>query len=383
MSDVMLKQMRNEETLVSKEISKAITTALNSKDTIKKADEINSTSGGWPYKPSKEMLKLYGKSTVAAWKKLKPKYKNFAVSMSVNSPSNSPPTVTAEAVFDGEWRGGKSVMISTGDTILSLAKKIYGYEGYANQVFEANAKVLGKSCRVLPAGFGLEFPSIWVPNWRNEPKVCAVPYVSKKAVKVKLPAMQTTVDISNKAAATLFFGNAIVMVELEGKAETVAQKKGDIDASFNLKAYEAELKKGFGPLEGGFKVGVKGGSSGSLVLKVFSTKIGGLKFSGNVKLLEGAFEIALGSQPFTTVSKGITLTGTIILTAKIRILPNPKHRKKSPAKESFKFEVSAKEVAVVVVCVVVLAAGGWAIVAGAGAAKVVFIGGSALFLAAS
>ncbi len=369
MSDVILKQMKKEEELVSKEISKVITAALNSKDTIKKADEINGMCGGWPYAPTREMLKLYGKASEAAWKKIKPGYKNFNVSISINSTANKPPTATVQAIFDGEWRGGKSMMVSSGDTIQSLCKSVYGFESYADQVYEANAKALGKSCKVLPAGFGLEFPDIWVPNWKDAPKVCRYPFVKKKAVKVKLPTMQATIDVSSKSAATIYLGNVIIIVELEGKAELTGTKKGVLDASFSLKAYEAELKKGFGPLEAGFKVDMRGNASGGLSLKVFSTKISGLTFSGSLKLLEGAFEVQMGPKPVKMVSKGIAYEGKISLTAKIRILPNPRRAPERVKGRGFELDVSAKEVVVVVVVVGVLVAGGWAIVVGGAAVE--------------
>lgn len=367
MSDVLEKQMKNEETLASKEISKAITAALNSKPTIAKADEIEGMCGGWPYAPSKNMLKMYGKVSETAWKKLKPRYKNFDVSIAVKSPSNKPPLATANAVLDGEWRGGVCKKISVGDTILSLSKTIYGYETYADRVFEANAKALGKSCRALPAGFGLDFPRIWVPNWKKEPKVCKHPCVKKKAVKVKLPSMQAEIDFSTKSVQSFTIGNAIVIVELEGKADLVGTKKGDLDPSFTIKAYEAELKKGLGPLEAGFKVRAKE-ASGSLAIKVFGVKVAGISFSGKLNIRKGNFELQFGSKRFTMMSKGIKYTGTITMTAKIKILPNLKYDKKRVKEKDFEFNVSAGEVAVVVVVVVVVVASGAWVVAGAAAA---------------
>ena len=135
MSNVLEKQMKSEEALASKEIAKAITGALNSKPTIAKADEIEGMCGGWPYAPSKNMLKMYGKVSEDAWKKIKPGYKNFDVAIDVKSPSNKPPMATARAVFDGEWQGGLCRTISAGDTIVGLSKKIYGYESYEDGGF--------------------------------------------------------------------------------------------------------------------------------------------------------------------------------------------------------------------------------------------------------
>ena len=361
MSDVLEKQMKNEETLASKAISKAITAALNSKPTIAKADEIEGMCGGWPYAPSKNMLKMYGKVSETAWKKLKPRYKNFDVSIAVKSPSNRPPLATANAVFDGEWRGGVCKKISVGDTILSLSKTIYGYESYADQVFEANAKALGKSCRALPAGFGLDFPKIWVPSWKKEPKVCKHPCVKKKAVKVKLPSMQREIDFSHKTAQQFLIGNAFVFVELKGNANLVATKKGNLDPSFTIKAYEAEIKKGLGPLEAGFKVGVKE-ASGSLAIKVFGVKVAGISFSGKLNIRKVDFELKFGSKRFTMMSKGIKYTGTITMTAKIKILPNLRYDKKRVKEKDFEFNISAGEVAVVVaVGVLVFVSGAWVV----------------------
>jgi len=56
--------------------------------------------------------------------------------------------------------------------------------------------------------------------------------------------MQASADLSTKSAQSLAIGNVIVIVELEGKADLVATKKGDLDASFNMKAYEPKSRKG-------------------------------------------------------------------------------------------------------------------------------------------
>jgi len=180
--------------------------------------------------------------------------------------------------------------------------------------------------------------------------------------------MQASADLSTKSAQSLAIGNVIVIVELEGKADLVATKKGDLDASFNMKAYEAEIKKGLGPLEAGFKVGVTGTPSGSLAVKVFGVKVAGITFSGTLKLIEGAAELQF-SKPVTMMSKGIKYTGTITMTAKFRIFPNLRMKPKSVRRPDFELEVGAKEVAVVVVVVVVVVAGGWVVAAGASAVE--------------
>lgn len=182
--------------------------------------------------------------------------------------------------------------------------------------------------------------------------------------------MQAALDFSTKSAQSFTIGNAFVFVELEGKADLVATKKGDLDPSFTIKAYEAEIKKGLGPLEAGFKVGAIGADGGtSLAIKVFGVKVAGISFSGKLNLIKGNFELQFGSKPVTMMSKGIKYTGTITMTAKIKILPNLNYKKKRVKEKDFKFNVSAKEVAVVVVVVVVVAASGaWVVVAGAAVA---------------
>lgn len=361
--------MKAEEKLAADEISKAITDALNSKDTIGKADKIHGMCGGWPYAPTKDMLKLYGKVADTKWKKLKSGYSSFKTSIDVQSPKNKTPYATAQVVFDGEWKGGECVMLTKGDTISSLCKDIYGYESYADKVLQANEKVLGKTCKVLPAGFGLDFPRIWVPNWKNAPKGTVPAGAKTKAVKVKLPTMKAAIDHSVKSAAVVAIGNVIVSIDLEAKGELVAQKKGDLDATFSLPSYEADIKKAVGPIEAGYKVGLKGTSSGSLSLTVFNGKIKDLTFSGKLDAKEGAFVVNMGTKKVTTVQNGVTFEGSITLTAKLRIAPNPRRVTEKVRSRGFEVDIKARDVAAVVVVLGVCAVGGWAIVAGGAAIK--------------
>lgn len=377
MADALLKQMKQEEKLAEQEISKAITDALNCKDTINKADEIHGICGGWPYPPTKDMLKLYGKVADKQWKKIKSGYSSFRTEISVNSPKNKPPNATVKAVFDGEWKGGESVMLRKGDTIASLSKEIYGFECYSDQVLVHNEKILGKTCKVLPAGFGLEFPWIWVPNWKNAPKMSVPGGAKVKAIKVKLPSMKASIDHTAKSAATLLLGNVIVTIDLEAKGELVAQKKGEMDASFSLPSYEAEIQKAVGPIEAGFKASMKGTSSGSLSLTVFNGKVKDLTFSGKLDAKEGAFVINMGTKKVKTVQKGVTFEGSVSLTAKIRIAPNPKRIREPVRGRRFEVNVSARDVAVVVVVVGVCAVGGWAVIAGAASAQMMGAGAAA------
>ena len=147
-----------------------------------------------------------------------------------------------------------------------------------------------------------------------------------------------------------------------------------------MKANEAEIKKALGPLEAGYKITGSGTSSGSLSLKVINTKLGGLNVSGNLKLLEGAFELEFASQTVSFVEKDITYSGTVKLTAKIQIKPNPRKKapkkapKRAPAKapaRSPSVSIDAKDVAVGVIVVGAVVTVGWAVgLAAAGGALI-------------
>jgi len=240
---------------------------------------------------------------------------------------------------------------------------------------------MGGQCKVLPAGYGLEFPRIWVPAWKNEPKATIPPLAKKKAVKVALPGMQAKFDIESKSAgAPMYFGNVIVFPELEGKAEVTATKQGFLDASFNLRSHEAELKKGFGPIEAGFKVAGTSRPGNTLNFKVGNAKLGGLTFTGKINVVEGTLDLELGTKPFKTTVNKIEYEGTITLTLKLKVVPNP--RKAPERTRGFEVEITAKEVVVVTVVVGVCILGGWAVVAGGAAVKATALGGGLLFATA-
>jgi phage tail protein X len=324
MSDDLEKQIPAEEKLYSAEVSKLLTAAVNSRTARAAADELNSTSGKWPYPPTPELVALLQKQMMTEWGKQKSKYKAFNETLTLEVKKGKTPEVKAELKYDGDWCGGKSVMLKPGDTVTSLAEKEYGYAAYAAAIWEANEDVLGSKCKVLPAGFGLELPKIWVPNWVKEPKT-RIPMVAKAQEVQKIPTIE--VDFSTKGETTtrVIVGNIIVEITFTITGEVKISNTGTVDATFNPKAQSAAITKALGPITGDFTLDFKSkkGDAGA-ALTLFNKEVSGLKFTGSLKFGSGGFSINMGVSTVKIIDGDLTITGSFKAKADIKIYPNPK-----------------------------------------------------------
>lgn len=327
MADDLEKQILAEEKLYSAEVSKALTAYLNSKKVKAAADDLNGSSGGWPYPPTKEMLELLTDEMNAEWGRLKRKYDTFKVEdLALEAKKGRNPEATATLKYDGEYRGGKSVMLMVGDSLTSIAKSEYGFECYAAAIMEANDAVLGSKCKVLPAGFGLELPRLWVPKWMTEPKIKAPGAASSKAQKMSgLPPISVSFGAKSKSVHEIPVGPVIVEVTLTVAGEVKASHAGVIDAAFDPKEQTAAISKALGPLTGEFSMDCQSKKGdASLSLSLFKKEYAGLTFSGSVKLASGGLSLSLGVATIKIVEGDITISGSFKAKADIKVYPNPR-----------------------------------------------------------
>jgi len=89
--DELAKQITAEEKLASTEVSKLLTTAVNGKKVRDDADRLKETSGGWPYPPDKDILKLLTESMDDEWKKLGRKFDAFTAELTLDAKKGRPP----------------------------------------------------------------------------------------------------------------------------------------------------------------------------------------------------------------------------------------------------------------------------------------------------
>ncbi|MEM9250663.1 MAG: hypothetical protein AAGB05_18485 [Pseudomonadota bacterium] len=392
MSTVLEKQMKQESQLKADEIRKAIDTALNSKQT-KAAVEKLTKSKQWPPTPTRDVLKLYDKTATDTWKKLKSKYSGVEAAITVEAPAKRPPYSKVSVSFKSQWRGGGKLTIQPGVSLADMSERVYGSPIYAADVLKANSKEMNATLKCLPAGFDVTFPRILVPEIHTKPKLSLPKIATQKAIRVALPSISTKIDFQIKAAAPVLIGNCIVKIEVTGTCDLVAKKlNGSLDASFNLKNYESEIKKGFGPIEGGFKMSMFSKPKTFVNVKLANAKLGGITFSSNFNLATGAFSLSLGSSPFIKRINGNEYSGVISFKADITVVPLPSPRIKEripkhfpqlvkvPEPTVFKVpQIGVKETIIVGLGVAMLVSGGWTVLAGGAALKgATALGGLAL-----
>jgi hypothetical protein len=322
-TDQLAKQMVAEEKAASEEIAKKLTEALNAKSTQKEADRLNKSSGGWPYPPDAAMLKLYRKTADQAWGKLRSKYDGFKVDIDVEANKGKPPRARVTARYDGSWKGGQSRPLRKGETIAGIAKQVYGHDCYAGDVWLANEKLLGRKCTQIPAGFAIELPRIWVPAWKTAPKVSIPAGARSTAVDILYPTMVVDIEEASAAKALVPMGAAMIEITFEVKGALKAQRKGSVNAAFNLRTYEAEIKKAAGPIQSAWKLNLQD-KSGTLEIQVFNEKWRNLDFSTKLVIRNGSFGASFGTKKVSVFNKDTQIEGEITLTGTVRIWPNPK-----------------------------------------------------------
>ena len=351
MSDDLAAQMAKEEKLYSDEVAGLLTAYLNSRKVKAKADELNSTSGRWPYPPTDELRELLTDEMNAEWGRIKRKYEYFEEkdALTLQLKKGKTPAVTADLKYRGDWCGGKSVILKKGDDIAKLAKKEYGYEAYAAAIWEANDAVLGNSCKVLPAGFGLELPQIWVPRWVKAPKV-RIPMVAAAEEFQKIPNLETDWNTKSSRTWVQDLGVVILEVDFTITGELKIANKGTVDVTFDPKAQTVAIGKALGPLTTGYTADFKSRSdSTSATLALFNKDVAGLKFSGKLALASGGVSVNLGVANVVISEGDLTVTGSFKAKADLRLYPKPR-----PV-ESDAYEASvAANLAVVAAVVIVV-----------------------------
>jgi nucleoid-associated protein YgaU len=323
--DELSKQITAEEKLASTEVSKLLTTAVNAKKVRDGADRLKETSGGWPYPPDKDILNLLTEAMDDEWKKLARKYDAFTAELTLDAKKGKPPAVNAELKFDGAFKGGKSVVLKRGDTLTSIAKAEYGYQAYSAVVWEENDKVLGAQCKTLPAGFGLELPQIWVPNWKTEPKLKVPGGASSKAEEVKLPKINVTFGTKGETKAQVDVGVAILILTFTVSGDVTIKNDGIIDAGFQAGNITAGIERTLGPLKSGFEVDLKKkeGDAG-LSVSLVNANFKDLKFSSSVKLTaSGKLSLDLGVCSFKKGDGDVEVSGTFKAKVSIEVMPKP------------------------------------------------------------
>lgn len=325
MADEFDKQMKAEEKLYSEKLSKVLTDAVNTKQVIAESDELNGTSSKWPHEPSKDLYKILTKAMMAEWSKQKKSYAQFKEDLTLEHKKGKRPEVTAVLTYDGEYKGGKSVMLKKGDSLLDVSKDHYGLSCYAGVIADYNKDVLGSQCKVLPAGFGLELPRLWVPNWIKEPKVPLPPVTKAKAEEIRLPSLDMSFSMKSKTVTEIPVGDLIIEVTFTVSGDVKITNKGILSVGMSPEEINAGVEKMLGPFGGGFEMDlVTSKASAGAKIKLFSTEVKGLTFSGAFKMASGGIGVELGVATVKEVKGDLALAGSFKAKATVKIYPNPR-----------------------------------------------------------
>ena len=333
MTNPMERQMLIEQRDASSAITNTLSDLLNNRNTIRAADELAGLSGGWPYPPTRPLLRLFDTIVNTEWRRLQRRYSNFDVEINVDVRRGRAPTVTVTAIYKGSFRGGSSQSIPAGQSIAMMAESIYGSPAYAAEVVTANARLLGRQCRQLPANFTLEFPRFWVPEWNRVPNISLPSAANVRAVNIMLPSVSCPFSQTINNAASIILGNMVIVVDLVFTGTIAAQSRGTLTPNFNMRSYQAEIKRSIGPVEAGFSVDINGRTNGSLNFKVANASFGDLDFAATVNAGSGTFDLSLGTKRFEGTIRGTTFRGSMTLTAKLHITPVPSAPRTQPRTE--------------------------------------------------
>lgn len=273
--------------------------------------------------PNRDVLKFYDTTVSAAWKKMASGYSHLDVEIEVESPKKKNPVVKAKVSYKGDFVGGKSYMLREGDTIASIAKEEYGSDAYANVLWEANADVLGKQCKVVPAGFGIEIPRIFVADWKKPPKIApAASGVNAKAVKILHPTLSVPYEMKSSVTNHIDLGMFMLELTTEISGKLEMQKKGAIDASFDLRAYKLEASKNLGPIEGSYSFDAKTGK-GTADITLTNKSIPGLGGTTKIALKEGGVKASFTSNKVSYTHNDFVIQGSVTVSLSGKLVPKP------------------------------------------------------------
>lgn len=286
-TDILIKYVKATEEKASTEVSKSLSAQLNDKKTRAIVEKAIRSSVVWPPGPQdKQVVKQMQLIARDAWAKMANKYGGMTAEIEIVAVKGKPVKAHANVTCTGDFKGGESVVVKKGETMLKLAKKHYGDEEYAALIWEENEKSLGAKCDTLVPGTGLAIPLVWIPD-----KASDMTLPKPKIVKAKVePAPFPNLNVSFSEAIPIEFvipaGTAIY--RFKGSLTLTGELGLDAGADFTLetdsKSTAMKFSKVYGDVTGGFgyNVTTKKGSGG-LSLKVFNSKIGPYTVSASVE----------------------------------------------------------------------------------------------------
>jgi hypothetical protein len=178
---------------------------------------------------------------------------------------------------------------------------------------------------VLPAGFGLELPKIWVPNWIKEPKVSLPPGASSKAEEIKLPNLDFSYSAKAQTVTPIPVGSIVIEITCTITGDVKITNKGILSIGMSPESISAGYEKMIGPFGGSYemKLDTSEGAGGAKI-KLFNTKIKDLTFTGDFKLASGGIGFQLGVATVKQIEGDLELAGSFKASATAKIYPNPR-----------------------------------------------------------
>ncbi len=252
-------QIAKEEKQFSTAFSKAITKAVTAKDIQKKADDLTNKCGT---KPEKKIATVFENAANAAIKKLNPGKLGIEVVVVLKYKMNGAvwnASAEVQANYIMVPAGGKTHRVKQGENLWVISEQYFGSGGYWPLIAKDNAKAVKSQGDFIVANVDIKIPKIDIIEDISVPvsvKKQAKPVKdsSKNACVVQMPTLIYDLSKSKVVNRVFKVPGMTINMKITLKGELKATKKGALSGSFNVKTFDADVKKAAGPFVGSIKI---------------------------------------------------------------------------------------------------------------------------------
>lgn len=324
-SNPVVSHLKAEEKKISAALEKSINTALAAKDLQKKVDAATNQCSKTPPKP---VLTLYQKVLATHEKTVTKTHTGLCLTITpkyVMKGDQWKATATVSASFPLEKRGGGTHEVVPGDTLWAIAKTYYGSGFYWPVIEQANPDQVTSKGNFILAGTKLKLPKIdVVAASACQPAVVEKSKTpSKSAAKtarpVALPIVEVDLEKASSVQTVVKQPGMTLIYTMTLKGKLKAQRPGIVQASFNLRTYEAEISNAAKPFATSFVI--KANTIDSISV---SNKVSGTNWSAKLSFSkDGAAKLTMSNKFVKFKCKGVQFEGTIAMEMSVRAIPDP------------------------------------------------------------
>ena len=316
-------QIAKEEKQFSDTFSKAVTKAVTAKDVQKKADALTKKCGT---QPERQVAKVFEDAANAALKKLNPAKLGLQAVLKLNYKMNGAywqTTAQVDVKYIMVPAGGKIHRVKTGDTLWSISETYYGSGGYWPLIAKENTAAVKSKGNFILANVDLKLPKIDIVKGVSVPpsvkkSVKPTPDSSKKAVTVSMPTLKYDLSKSKTVNRVLKMPGMTVHMKITLTGTLYASKKGVLPGSFNVKTFDADVKKSAGPFVASLKINEFSAKSVS-----FSSNVANTTWKSAITISkDGRVKTSLSSQSVKFTSGDYIYEGNVGINLECQFIPD-------------------------------------------------------------